>query len=192
MEVTEAINTFKKQLIIFDNETYQEAVKLSRQKLKLLAECVEWCSNHISDLNIEMFVTDGMLEHFLDRLKDDQTELKKLGIIDPVKMAELLSIDLNELIKLEDKFNKCEGLIRFNKGKAMENVNEESYKIYTIDEADNNRLKHAKNIIKVLDNAIQDNISINTNYVNSATGGLVHWWHYGERGFRYNYSAFRR
>jgi hypothetical protein len=183
---------FKKQLIQFDQESYQEAVELSRQKLRLLADCVTWVSQHISDINIEMFVTDGMVEHFLHKLKDNQTELSKLGIKDPKKMCDLLSIDLNTLIQLEHKFNKCEGKIKFSKSKAMENVDEEIYKVYTRDAADNIRLKHAKKIIKVLDDAIKDNVAINTNHIGSATGGLVHWWHYGSRGFRYNYSAFRR
>ncbi len=59
-KVTMETAVFKKQLVHFNQEAYQEAVKLSRQKLRLLADCVQWVSNHISDLNIEMFVTDGL------------------------------------------------------------------------------------------------------------------------------------
>ena len=39
---------------------------------------------------------------------------------------------------------------------------------------------------------MDNGININTGFIQQATSNLVQWWPYDNRGFRYNWSAFRR
>ena len=184
-------NKFKKQLIIFNEKGYNDALGLARLKLKLLAECIKWCNNHIDNIEIEPFVKD-MTGYFLDKLKATKTELQNLGIKKPEKIADLLDINIHELVDLETRFNKVNGYIKIVKGRAIEDVDAEIYKVYTKDEEDNKRLKIANDIIKSLEVAMDNGININTGFIQQATSNLVQWWPYDNRGFRYNWSAFRR
>ena len=104
----------------------------------------------------------------------------------------MLDINIHELADLETRFHKVNGYIKIVKGKAIEDVDAEIYKVYTKDEEDNKRLKIANNIIKELEVAMEYGININTGFIQQATNNLIQWWPYENRGFRYNWNAFRR
>tara|TARA_A100001015_G_C14838924_1_gene651670 strand:+ start:278 stop:862 length:585 start_codon:yes stop_codon:yes gene_type:complete len=191
MEVTEAKSKFKKQLIAFNEKSYNEALGLSRLKLKLLAEAIQWCNNHIEDIDLEKFV-ENMPQYFLSKLRDTKPELQNLGINKPEKIADLLDINVNDLVSIESRFNKVNGYIKIVKGKAVEDVDVEVYKVYTRDEEENQRKKIADDLIVALENAMEFGINIQTNVIQQATSSLVQWWPYDNRGFRYNWNAFSR
>lgn len=170
----EGIKTkFKPQLILFAEKEYKEALELSRQRLKVLMEGVEWCARHVSINDIETFSKD-METFFLDRLADTKPEIKKLGIKNPLKIANLLDLDLPQLRNIQNRFETNEGRIIFKDGQVKEDVDPETFKVYTKDEQQNTEKYYADKVIQALEDA-EAVASINKRLIRQATGGLVYW-----------------
>ena len=120
---------FKKVMVSFDEKGYQRAVDSARDKLEILTRALKWIRQYVNDdkINMQLF-SDDMLNFFLDRLVENNKEITKLGIIKPDKIADLLGINLMELSSIQQEYEDCKGVIKFVKGVARENVNEENYK----------------------------------------------------------------
>jgi hypothetical protein len=176
---------FKKKLISFSEKEYNQAVKVSREKLAKLMEAIGWASKHISVDDIEAFAKD-MVGYFAIRLADSKPELLKLGVTNPVKIAELLDININELQTLSNRFNNADGRIKFKNGKVQEDVNPEDFKIYTKDEQQNKELEYAEKIIKVLLEA-EEVTNINKRFIAQVTGGLVYFNPFDGGELKYNH-----
>ena len=121
---------FKKQLVWFDEKTYQRAVKDSEAKISALEDCIAWASYHIDNINPEQFESD-MLAYFYTKLAEQRHEFAKLKIR-PEKIADLLDINTGELNRLRAVYDNAVGKIKFIKGKPAVDVDKEVYKKYSI------------------------------------------------------------
>ena len=176
---------FKPQLILFAEKEYKEALEMSRHRLKVLMEGVEWCARHVSIDDIETFGRD-MEVYFLERFADTKPELKKLGVTNPLKIAELIEVDMSELRDIQFRYSKSEGRLKFKDGQVIEDVDAESFKVYTKDEEQNTEKYYADKIIQALEDA-QSVATINKRLIRQATGGLVYWNPYDGGKFVWNH-----
>jgi hypothetical protein len=180
---------FKKELILFSEKEYNLALKLSRERLELLMKAIEWASTHkVKVEDAETFGND-MEVYFLERLAKSKPDIQKLGINDPSKIADLLSIDVRELKDLQYMYSSHEGRLKFKDGQVKEDVSPEDYKIFTKDEHQNKELNYAKKIIEVLLEA-EEVTTINKRFISQVTGGLVYFNPYNGGELKYNHQKF--
>ena len=180
---------FKKLMVSFDEKGYQKAVDSARDKLEILTRALKWIRQYVNDdkINMQLF-SDDMLNFFLDRLVENNKEITKLGIIKPDKIADLLGINLMELSSIQQEYEDCKGVIKFVKGVARENVNEEDYKIYTTNEQQNAEYKLAEKVIHILKQA-EEHCNINKHMVRQTFGQLI-YWNPVENDYHYNINKF--
>ena len=140
---------FKRQLVWFDEKSYQRAVKDSEAKISALEDCIAWAGYHIDNINPEQFESD-MLTYFYTKLGEQKKEFAQLKIR-PEKVAELLDINTTELNRLRAVYDNAVGKIKFIKGEPAVDVDKEQYKKYTDSEQMNAELKVANQLIAAIE-----------------------------------------
>jgi hypothetical protein len=143
------VSKFKKQLVWFDEKSYDRAVKDAKAKINALEDCINWANYHITDIDPEEFSKD-MIGYFYNKLGEQKPEFKKLGI-KAEKIAGLIDIDVSELSRLQSIYMNAVGLIKFVGKKPQADVDKEKYKDYTANDEENKHLKVAKQLISAIE-----------------------------------------
>jgi hypothetical protein len=139
---------FKKQLIWFDKKGYEDYSSKGRQKLILLAQAVEYMSRHLKKVDSKQAYEEGFESYFMNRLLNENKKFTDMGINNPLKILNLLDINVSELIKIEDEFNELKYKLEWKDGKANVKTDKEMFCVYTRNEDENTNLEIANKLIK--------------------------------------------
>ena len=132
---------------------YTKAVKDAEEKLNNFKEALDWVySNNVSEANLDdMAFNNDMLTEYKRCFMLQNSNVVKLDISYD-KLLDLLDVDLQILKEFQYKHddNKSE-LIQIDKETVATKIDIDDYTIWTKNEAENERLDVANELINVLD-----------------------------------------
>ena len=145
-------NKFTPMKVYTDERAYNNAQAKAEQKLKVLWEAFEWCSQHINedDINRQKFLEDMSKE--FERL----FVIKNKSIVNKAlsydKLLFLLDVNTDALVELENRYNSYESKVFVSEDSTdfLTKVDAKDYTIYTKNKDENDRLIVANNLINAI------------------------------------------
>tara|TARA_Y100000739_G_C20547036_1_gene436381 strand:- start:169 stop:726 length:558 start_codon:yes stop_codon:yes gene_type:complete len=137
--------------IYFQEQSFKEAEKRSKNKLDLISQALEWCSQHINidKLNRENFLFDFVAE-FNKQLLAQKGDIVKAKVgVDKIHF--LLDIHISKLKEIQKEFDDIKIDVEINKDDYFCKVEKEKYTIYTKNEDENTKLIKANYLIDAID-----------------------------------------
>ncbi len=137
--------------IYFDHDSFELAVKQAEEKINILTEAFNWCTEYIdvSKMDRHEFINDMVTEF------TNQLELQKSDIVNTKlsvdKLMFLLDINVAELNILKQKYDRINSKVEVVNSDWKCEVSKESYIRYTKNELENEKLICGNNLIKALE-----------------------------------------
>lgn len=164
---------FKKELIYFDEKSYQKAIKEAESKIDILDDAIAFISNYVGTIDIKECLSQGFVPYFLEELPEAYPKFKELEL-DALKIVQLKDIPIDNLRFIENKYHSTAGKVKWTKEGLIPDVDKSLYCKYTKNQKENDKLRIAKRFIKVL-NEIEDYNHIYPFSVVKATSGFVNY-----------------
>ena len=144
-------NKFIAMPIYFQEQSFKEAEKRSKNKLDLISQALEWCSQHINidKLNRENFLFDFVAEFNKELLAQKGNIVKaKVGVD---KIHFLLDIHISKLKEIQKEFDDIKFDVDVHGDDYVCEVDREKYTIYTKNEEENEKLIKANYLIDAIE-----------------------------------------
>jgi hypothetical protein len=164
---------FKKELIYFDEKSYQKAVQEAEAKINILDDAIAFISDYVGTVNIKECLSQGFVPYLLDKLPEVFPKFSELQL-DALKIVQLKDIPIENLKFIESKYHSSIGKVKYSKEGLIPDVDKAMFCKYTKNQSENDKLRLAKRFIRVLDE-IGNHSHVYPFDIVKATSGFVNY-----------------
>lgn len=137
-------------LIHFDEEGYKRSGRAAMEKIVIFNDAKRFAEKHII-VNDNLRFSKSFSTYFKEELmvvNRDKIQLK----ISPDKLLDLLEIDLNPLLRMEDKFKSIDSLLSFDSADGIPApiIDKSQFEYYTNSSEQNMVLRDARKLIEAI------------------------------------------